>query len=170
MVEPRRPSSPSSFMISRSKLLVPVGLEHAGHQLVLGIAARRVADQPLFFAELGVEEEGVFPLELGLGGCGRNSYAVLQMLLVVGSSLAAADAISWCPVCVTGRPGAGQACPRTCQLAVPAHESYARADARQALKRNRWKRRHFLVRRRLSSSSFTRSGPTSRSRSWTRRR
>ncbi len=44
--------------------LVPVHFEHPGHQLVLGIIPRGIANQPLFLAELVIEKERIVPLEL----------------------------------------------------------------------------------------------------------
>ena len=50
------------------ELLVPVGLQHARHQLVLAVVAGRVADRDLLLGELVVEEERVLPVErLGIG-------------------------------------------------------------------------------------------------------
>ena len=50
------------------ELLVPVGLQHARHQLVLAVVARGVADRDLLLGELVVEEERVLPVErLGVG-------------------------------------------------------------------------------------------------------
>ena len=50
------------------ELLVPVGLQHARHQLVLAVVARGVADRDLLLAELVVEEERILPVErLGIG-------------------------------------------------------------------------------------------------------
>src|SRR5690606_30604591 len=53
--------------------LVPIGLEHARHQLVLSVFARRVAHHTLVLAELVVEQKRVIPLEYRLaGGLGRS--------------------------------------------------------------------------------------------------
>src|SRR5580704_8613964 len=50
------------------EFLVPVGLQHARHQLVLAVIARDVADRDLLLAELVVEEERILPVErLGIG-------------------------------------------------------------------------------------------------------
>ncbi len=54
--------------------LMPVGRYDPRHQLVLGIAARGVADQPLFLAQLRVELQRVFPLELGFGGVSGGTH------------------------------------------------------------------------------------------------
>src|SRR6185312_9645298 len=44
---------------------LPIGGEHARHQLVLRIAARGVAHHALVFRELGLEAERVLPVEFG---------------------------------------------------------------------------------------------------------
>src|SRR6185437_1428643 len=56
------------------EFLVPVGFQHARHQLVLAVFLRGIADRALVLAELGIEAQRVIPLErreaTGLrGGC-----------------------------------------------------------------------------------------------------
>src|SRR5262249_19244386 len=48
------------------ELLMPVGFQHPGHELVLGVVARGVAHHALLFRELILEQERVFPMEIGL--------------------------------------------------------------------------------------------------------
>ena len=48
------------------ELLVPVGLQHPCHELVLAVVAGNVADRDLVLGQLVVEEERVLPIE-GLG-------------------------------------------------------------------------------------------------------
>ena len=53
-------------MISRSKRLLAIGVEHARHQLVLRIVARGVAHHALFLGQLAFEIERVLPVEVGV--------------------------------------------------------------------------------------------------------
>jgi hypothetical protein len=65
-----RPSRPSAHLVHdlAVKLLVPVGFQHARHQLVLAVVARGIADRDLLLGELVVEEERILPVErLGVG-------------------------------------------------------------------------------------------------------
>lgn len=52
----------------RVRRLLAVSFGHARLQLFLGIGARRVADHPLVFAQLILEEERIVPLELAFAG------------------------------------------------------------------------------------------------------
>ena len=72
MVEPRKPSAPISFMISRSKRSCAVRFEHARHQLFLAIVARAVAHHAFFFAQRFFEEERIGPVKFRFG---RNGAA-----------------------------------------------------------------------------------------------
>ena len=49
------------------EVLVPVGLDHARHQLVLGIGAGAVAHHALFLGKLVFKQQRIFPLEAGGG-------------------------------------------------------------------------------------------------------
>jgi len=48
--------------------LVAVGVDDAGQEFFLGVAAGSVAGEALVFGELGFEVEGVGPVEVGLAG------------------------------------------------------------------------------------------------------
>ena len=49
------------------EMLVPVRLQHTGHQLVLGIGAGAVAHHALVFGKLILQQQRIFPLEPGGG-------------------------------------------------------------------------------------------------------
>src|SRR4029453_2472556 len=61
------------------ELLMPVGEKHARHQLVLGVAASRVAHQPLFLGELFFQEQRILPDELGLGTVAGGTHLTLPV-------------------------------------------------------------------------------------------
>ena len=65
--------------IARSVFSCAIGFDHPRHQLVLGVAARGVADQPLVLGELVVEQQRIVPLE-------RRARRRLAMIGHVASS------------------------------------------------------------------------------------